>query len=115
MIPPPVFQEYEASARELYALRGFNGGSANDLLPLRCNVDARVKNEHEQARSIVKAIFFNPDGSLMEEIPHFAYSDETALYYAGTHAPFSQSEVASGIEALQARERQAQASISKVE
>ena len=104
-IPAPVFKRYENAAQALYEGASYaNGGSVKNLPPILSNVSNQRRREHERARSVVKAIYFKSDGSLMDEKPNFSYRNEVVLYYAGTNESLSPAQVLDGITKLRSTE-----------
>mmetsp|Transcript_22588 Transcript_22588/g.49033 ORF Transcript_22588/g.49033 Transcript_22588/m.49033 type:complete len:389 (-) Transcript_22588:136-1302(-) len=124
--PAPIFKRYEAPARAMYDDRCNNGGIVSslsrrirtklsrlsfgpgntrnrfkDLPPVPSNLSDWRRRDHERARRIIKGIFFNPDGSLMDKMPDFGYRNEVALYFAGTCERNSPAEVVAGIRFLE--------------
>ena len=84
----------------MYEDKRTNGGSFKDLLPVPSNIYIHYRGTHERARRIIKAIFFNPDGSLMDEMPDFRYRNEVALYFSETYECKSPAQVVAGIRRL---------------
>lgn len=105
-LPAPIFKRYEDAAVALYdgsggSNEGNRGGGGAQLPPVPSNVSGDRKKEHNYARKAITAIYFNPDGSLMDEKPTFAYRNEVALWLSVSYENLNPAQVLDGIIQLQ--------------
>ena len=99
-----MFKRYENAALAMYNETCKKRGSFKDLLPIPSNITERRRRDHKDVRSIIKAIYFKPDGSLMDEKPNFAYRNERALYYSMTFEKLTQTQILAGLTQLRSME-----------
>ena len=99
-IVAPIFKRYERAALAMYDdTRGYCW-TFSHLPPIPSNISRTRRTDHENARAVVKAIFFKRDGRLMDEKPSFAYDSDAALCYATDWERLSPTQILAGIAQL---------------